>query len=57
VFVLTRDVTGLTIASLVQLYADALTATDGVVADLTALPTQWQMVAKMSGCVSSVCDE
>lgn len=44
-----RVVTGATIAQLVTLYAAALTASDGVVADLTALPTQWQMVAKMSG--------
>jgi hypothetical protein len=44
-----RQITGPMLADLVQMFADALAKRDGIVKELSALPTQWQMVARMSG--------
>ena len=44
-----RVITGETIASLIVSYADAIQSRQGIVQELTALPSQWQMVAKISG--------
>jgi hypothetical protein len=44
-----RTITGPMLADLVQMFADALQKRDGIVQELSALPTQWQMVARMSG--------
>ena len=44
-----RELTGEMLALLCREYADAVHRRTGIIEELTSLPTQWQMVAKLAG--------